>query len=189
MSLRRANFVCARCAAQSTRSPLWPRGQPVAPLAFQRRYKSTVQTDRPHRIAVVGSGPAGFYAAYRLLGKLPDAVVDMYERLPVPFGLSRYGVAPDHPEVKVSLANNQDSRLMLTGTVELRGEIYRGCNIPPIQFHRQHRSWRRSSVTNPQAALRRYSIFVRGFEGQSAWFTRGRYHTQRIFSSRVCGLV
>ncbi|KAN0071286.1 hypothetical protein V8E54_010717 [Elaphomyces granulatus] len=55
---------------------------------------------RPFRVAIVGSGPAGFYTAYRLLTKIQDAVVDMYEQLPVPFGLVRYGVAPDHPEVK-----------------------------------------------------------------------------------------
>jgi adrenodoxin-NADP+ reductase len=52
-------------------------------------------------MAVVGSGPAGFYAASRLMSKMGDARVDMYEQLPVPFGLVRYGVAPDHPEVKV----------------------------------------------------------------------------------------
>jgi adrenodoxin-NADP+ reductase len=57
--------------------------------------------ERPLRVAVIGSGPAGFYATYRLLSKVSDAVVDMYEQLPVPFGLVRYGVAPDHPEVKV----------------------------------------------------------------------------------------
>lgn len=50
---------------------------------------------------MIGSGPAGFYAAYRLLAKVDGAVVDMYEKLPVPFGLARFGVAPDHPEVKV----------------------------------------------------------------------------------------
>lgn len=101
MRFGRTPFICAQCAEQITRSPLTTRSQPVVPFAFQRRYSTTVQTDRPHRIAVVGSGPAGFYAAYRLLGKLEDAVVDMYEKLPVPFGLARYGVAPDHPEVKV----------------------------------------------------------------------------------------
>lgn len=54
----------------------------------------------PLKIAVIGSGPAGFYTSMRLLKKLPDAYIDMYEALPVPFGLSRFGVAPDHPEVK-----------------------------------------------------------------------------------------
>lgn len=59
------------------------------------------QADVPFRMAVVGSGPAGFYTAYRVMSKLPQARVDMYEALPVPFGLVRHGVAPDHPEVKV----------------------------------------------------------------------------------------
>ena len=57
--------------------------------------------DAPFRMAVVGSGPAGFYTAYRVMGKIGQAKVDMYEALPVPFGLVRFGVAPDHPEVKV----------------------------------------------------------------------------------------
>jgi adrenodoxin-NADP+ reductase len=52
------------------------------------------------RIAIIGSGPAGFYTAHRLLNKNHDAVIDMYEQLPVPYGLVRFGVAPDHPEVK-----------------------------------------------------------------------------------------
>lgn len=57
--------------------------------------------DRPFRMAVVGSGPAGFYTSYRVMSLINDAKVDMYEALPVPFGLVRFGVAPDHPEVKV----------------------------------------------------------------------------------------
>ncbi|KAK1755982.1 mitochondrial putative NADPH:adrenodoxin oxidoreductase [Echria macrotheca] len=56
--------------------------------------------ERPFRIAVIGSGPAGFYTAYRAMTKVQGAKVDMYEALPVPFGLVRFGVAPDHPEVK-----------------------------------------------------------------------------------------
>ncbi|KAF0319090.1 ferredoxin-nadp+ reductase [Colletotrichum asianum] len=52
------------------------------------------------RVAVVGSGPAGFYASYRVMSRLPNAKIDMFESLPVPFGLVRFGVAPDHPEVK-----------------------------------------------------------------------------------------
>src|SRR5690242_2611782 len=52
----------------------------------------------PLRVAVVGSGPAGFYAASNLLGH--GAEVDMFERLPTPWGLVRLGVAPDHPKIK-----------------------------------------------------------------------------------------
>lgn len=53
------------------------------------------------KVCIVGAGPAGFYAAQHLLSRGPnDLRVDLVERLPVPFGLVRFGVAPDHPEVK-----------------------------------------------------------------------------------------
>ena len=52
------------------------------------------------RVAVVGSGPAGFYAASALLASDLDVDVDMIERLPTPWGLVRLGVAPDHPNIK-----------------------------------------------------------------------------------------
>ncbi|EDW90008.1 NADPH:adrenodoxin oxidoreductase, mitochondrial [Drosophila yakuba] len=52
------------------------------------------------RICIVGAGPAGFYAAQLILKQLDNCVVDVVEKLPVPFGLVRFGVAPDHPEVK-----------------------------------------------------------------------------------------
>jgi ferredoxin--NADP+ reductase len=52
------------------------------------------------RIAVVGSGPAGFYAAGALLDAEASVEVDMIERLPTPWGLVRLGVAPDHPKLK-----------------------------------------------------------------------------------------
>ena len=74
------------------------------PRSLLRRYYSSHTVNRngrPLRMAVIGSGPAGFYTAYRVMTKVPGAKVDMYEALPVPFGLVRFGVAPDHPEVKV----------------------------------------------------------------------------------------
>ena len=52
------------------------------------------------RVAIVGSGPAGFYAAGALLGADVPVEVDMFERLPTPWGLVRLGVAPDHPKIK-----------------------------------------------------------------------------------------
>ncbi|XP_031640785.1 NADPH:adrenodoxin oxidoreductase, mitochondrial [Contarinia nasturtii] len=52
------------------------------------------------KICVIGAGPAGFYASQHILKTLPNARIDIIEKLPVPFGLVRFGVAPDHPEVK-----------------------------------------------------------------------------------------
>lgn len=66
--------------------------------------KSTVSFNQlKFKIAIIGSGPAGFYAAQRLLSQhqADNIQVHLYESLPIPFGLARYGVAPDHPEVKV----------------------------------------------------------------------------------------
>ncbi|UWQ19885.1 FAD-dependent oxidoreductase [Jannaschia sp. M317] len=53
-----------------------------------------------HNVAIIGSGPAGFFTAEALLRSEADVRVDMFERLPVPFGLVRYGVAPDHQKLK-----------------------------------------------------------------------------------------
>lgn len=56
--------------------------------------------ERPLRVAIVGSGPSGFYAAEALFKAEPKVKVDMFDRLPAPFGLVRYGVAPDHAKIK-----------------------------------------------------------------------------------------
>ncbi len=57
--------------------------------------------ERPLRVAIVGSGPAGFYAAGQLLAHAELTVaVDVIDRLATPWGLVRFGVAPDHPKIK-----------------------------------------------------------------------------------------
>lgn len=57
--------------------------------------------EQPLRVAVIGSGPAGFYVTQHLFQAKDIAVeVDMFDRLPTPFGLVRFGVAPDHPKIK-----------------------------------------------------------------------------------------
>ncbi|SCU79870.1 LADA_0B03708g1_1 [Lachancea dasiensis] len=64
---------------------------------FGLRYLSTARKS----VSVIGSGPSGFYTVCRLLSKSTVPLdVTLWEKLIVPFGLSRYGVAPDHPEVK-----------------------------------------------------------------------------------------
>ena len=59
-----------------------------------------MSTTRPLRVAVVGAGPAGIYASDILSNSALDVSIDLFERLPAPFGLVRYGVAPDHPRIK-----------------------------------------------------------------------------------------
>ena len=57
------------------------------------------------RVAVVGSGPSGVYTAQGLVQQDPGVLVDVLDRLPCPYGLVRYGVAPDHEKIK-SLQQN-----------------------------------------------------------------------------------
>ncbi|MEV0321419.1 FAD-dependent oxidoreductase [Streptomyces sp. NPDC050658] len=77
------------------------------------------------QVAVVGSGPSGVYAAQTLVqqDRVPDVHVDVLDRLPCPYGLVRYGVAPDHEKIK-SLQNNlravlEDDRVRFLGGVEI----------------------------------------------------------------------
>lgn len=94
---KRTPFICKAC-----RSGLnVPIQRQKAKHGFPRAYNTALTRDRPLYLAIIGSGPAGYYTAYRLMKKLPDVHIDMYEQLPVPYGLVRFGVAPDHPEVKV----------------------------------------------------------------------------------------
>lgn len=81
------------------------------------------------RVAVIGSGPAGFYAADHLLkSKEIDAEIDMYDRLPTPHGLVRNGVAPDHQKIKsvtrVYDKIAKDPRFRFTGFVEYGKHIH-----------------------------------------------------------------
>ncbi|KAM4692377.1 NADPH:adrenodoxin oxidoreductase, mitochondrial [Rhinophrynus dorsalis] len=79
---------------------LLPRGRPVPAGHVLGAHRPLSSIHHALQICIVGSGPAGFYTAQHLLKHHPQAKVDIYEKLPVPFGLVRFGVAPDHPEVK-----------------------------------------------------------------------------------------
>ncbi|MEU9399831.1 FAD-dependent oxidoreductase [Streptomyces sp. NPDC048242] len=77
------------------------------------------------RVAVVGSGPSGCYTAQNLVQRHPDVHVDVLDRLPAPFGLVRYGVAPDHEKIK-SLQDSlrtvlEHERVRFLGGVEVGG--------------------------------------------------------------------
>lgn len=72
-------------------------------------------------VAIVGGGPAGCYTAQALRKRLPDAEIAVFDRLPVPFGLLRYGVAADHQGTKKVAA--QFEKLFERGGVEFRGGV------------------------------------------------------------------
>ncbi|ORX61797.1 nucleotide-binding domain-containing protein [Hesseltinella vesiculosa] len=88
-----------------------------------KRTFATATRSRPFRLAVVGSGPAGFYTCHRLLKEHDNTQIDMFDALPVPHGLVRYGVAPDHPEVKNVMTTfdkvAEDPRFRFIGNVSV----------------------------------------------------------------------
>lgn len=83
-------------------------------------------SNRNYRVAVVGAGPSGIYATEKLVA-LGDVSVDVFERLPAPFGLLRYGVAPDHLKIKASIALFQSAldhpEVRFFGNVEVGSDV------------------------------------------------------------------
>lgn len=81
----------------------------------------------PLHVAIVGSGPSGCYLADALGRKLPDARIDIFDRLPTPFGLIRGGVAPDHQGTKNIV--RQFERTLAKETVRFLGNVEIGRDI------------------------------------------------------------
>lgn len=80
-----------------------------------------------HRVAIVGAGPSGFYAADGLLRGRPDLRIDVIDRLPTPFGLVRAGVAPDHQGTKAVV--RQFDRLLAQPDLRFAGNIEIGRDL------------------------------------------------------------
>ncbi|MGI9627113.1 MAG: FAD-dependent oxidoreductase [Longimicrobiales bacterium] len=82
----------------------------------------------PNRVAIIGAGPAGFFTAEALLKQDVSVEIDIYDELPTPFGLVRYGVAPDHAAIKSvtkvyeKLLKQDEVRYL--GNVELGTDIH-----------------------------------------------------------------
>jgi ferredoxin--NADP+ reductase len=81
----------------------------------------------PLRIAVVGAGPAGIYAADILTKKDDQLTVDIFDRLPTPYGLIRYGVAPDHPRIKQIIVALH--RVMENERISFFGNVHVGQDV------------------------------------------------------------
>ena len=79
-------------------------------------------------IAIIGSGPAGYYTAEAAQKKFgPDVQIDIIDRLPVPFGLIRFGVAPDHQSIKA--VSNRYEKVALSNNVRFVGNVSVGSDI------------------------------------------------------------
>ncbi len=87
----------------------------------------TLPVSLPLRVAIVGAGPAGIYAADILTKNDPDATVDIYDRLPTPYGLIRYGVAPDHPRIKQIIVALH--RVMESDRISFIGNVHVGVDL------------------------------------------------------------
>ena len=88
------------------------------------------------RVAIIGSGPAGFYAAEALQKAAAGIRIDLYDRLPTPFGLVRGGVAPDHPKIK-SVARVFE-RIASQPGFRFLGNVQVGQDITPAELKRHY---------------------------------------------------
>lgn len=84
-------------------------------------------SEGPLTVAIVGSGPSGFYTCEALLKADRDLRINIFERLPAPYGLVRYGVAPDHPKLKqvcdLFRAMGANERVSFYGNVEIGKDL------------------------------------------------------------------
>lgn len=84
-------------------------------------------SSRDLRVAIIGAGPSGFYAAEAIVKKLEKVTVDIIEKLPAPYGLVRYGVAPDHQKIKsvtkLYERTAANDRVNLLGNVEFGKDL------------------------------------------------------------------
>lgn len=91
---------------------------------------------RSIRVAVVGAGPAGIYAADILTKEHAEISVDLIERLPAPYGLVRYGVAPDHPRIKEIVKALR--RVLSRDGIRFLGNVEYGTDIKLTDLQRSY---------------------------------------------------
>ena len=91
---------------------------------------------RPLNVAVIGAGPAGIYASDILSKSGMEVCIDLFERLPAPYGLVRYGVAPDHPRIKQIIVALY--KILQRGDIRLIGNVEVGRDISVAELHEHY---------------------------------------------------
>lgn len=121
------------------------------------------QAPRPLRVAVIGAGPAGIYAADILTkseeaknGDVPVAI-DIFDRYPAPYGLIRYGVAPDHPRIKGIV--NALHKVLDRGDIRFFGNVEYGTDLTLAEFKEHY-----DAIIFATGAIQDASLDIPGIE-------------------------
>jgi len=125
------------------------------------------------RLAIIGAGPAGIYAADILLKaeKQFDVSIDLFEQLPAPYGLVRYGVAPDHPRIKGII--NALREVLDSGQIRLFGNVLFGRDITLDDLKKHYNAVIFSTGSIRDAALNVPGIELEGSYGAAdfvSWY-------------------
>ncbi|HKP05627.1 MAG TPA: pyridine nucleotide-disulfide oxidoreductase, partial [Microbacterium sp.] len=127
------------------------------------------------RVAIVGAGPAGIYAGNILTNSVVDAggtvAIDLFESLPAPYGLIRYGVAPDHPRIKGIV--NSLHEMLDAGTTRFIGNVEVGRDISIDELQERYDAVILATGAIRDAALDIPGIDLPGSYGAAdfvAWF-------------------
>ncbi|WP_066521659.1 FAD-dependent oxidoreductase [Curtobacterium ammoniigenes] len=116
------------------------------------------------RLAIVGAGPAGIYAADILLREARgfDVSIDLFEQLPAPYGLVRYGVAPDHPRIKGIINALRD--VLDRGDIRIFGNVHFGSDITLADLKRHY-----NAVIFATGAIRDAELGLPGVELEGSY--------------------
>nr|MDQ2699178.1 FAD-dependent oxidoreductase [Actinomycetota bacterium] len=116
------------------------------------------------RLAIVGAGPAGIYAADILLKaeRRFGVSIDLFEQLPAPYGLVRYGVAPDHPRIKGIITALRD--VLDRGDIRIFGNVHYGTDITLDDLKRHY-----NAVIFATGAVRDSSLDIPGIDAQGSY--------------------
>lgn len=116
------------------------------------------------RLAIVGAGPAGIYAADLLLKAERDfeVEIDLFEQLPAPYGLVRYGVSPDHPRIKGIITALRD--VLDNGSIRYFGNVRYGQDITLADLKRHY-----NAVIFSTGAIRDVSLNLPGIDAEGSY--------------------